>query len=37
MCLILIVYVVDNDYGARLESVMCICFVRVNNCLYIKL
>lgn len=35
--LILVVYVVDNDCGALLESVLCICFVRVNNCLYIKL
>lgn len=34
--LILVVYVVDNDCGALLESVLCICFVRVNNCLYIK-
>ena len=35
--LILVVYVVDNDCGALLESVLCICFVRVNNCLCIKL
>lgn len=37
MYLILVVYVVDNDCGALLESVLCICSVRVNNCLYIKL
>ena len=37
MYLILVVYVVDNDCGALLESVLCVCFVRVNNCLYIKL
>ena len=33
----LVVYVLDNDCGALLESVLCICFVRVNSCLYIKL
>ena len=37
MYLILVVYVVDNDCGALLESVLCICSVRVNNCCYIKL
>lgn len=35
--LMLVVYVVDNDCGALLESVLCICSVRVNNCLCIKL
>ncbi len=37
MYLILVVYVVDNDCGALLESILCICSVRVNNCLRIKL
>lgn len=37
MYLIFVVYVVDNDCGALLASVLCICSVRVNNCLYIEL
>lgn len=34
--LMLVVCVVDNDCGALLESVLCVCSVRVNNCLYIN-